>query len=88
LDILCGNEEKARMILKAYQHYALKAGEVLLMQNITTHAWNTGWSNADVHIGLRNAHSNGWITILEGGSIMLTKLGFETIREFSHGDAA
>ena len=74
------DENIGRLVLAAFQHYAVTVGEALLQQNITAYAWNNSRSSADVKVGLRYACKQHWVAKSRNGPIVLTYQGFEEIR--------
>lgn len=73
-------EDIGRMVLAAFQHYAVQPGEVLLQQHITAYAWNNSRSSAEAKAGLRYARSQRWVAKTRNGPIILTDEGFRELQ--------
>lgn len=72
-------EDKARMVLRIFNHFGKRPGGFLQNHNFLTVYQKLEMQWADVNDGLDEAAKRGWIQKDEQGFIRLTESGFANI---------
>lgn len=72
-------EDKGHMVLKIYDHFGTRPGEVLRQGNLLAMCAQWGWSTSDIADGIEYGQSVGWFEDGPNNSLMLTETGFSEI---------
>lgn len=70
-------DDKARMVLRIYQHFNARPGHVLLPNNFVTLAAILNVPMSDLNDGLEHGVSLGWLEQTPTKSFRLTQAGFD-----------
>ena len=72
-------EENAREVLKAFEHFKVKPGEVLSPGNFTISGTQHDMKVSEVSSGLLYGFEQGWFEEGPNNSVRLTDIGFAEI---------